>query len=135
MKPLTRRAYWQLTASLLTAHFAGWAAGMDSVIALTVLHALHCTARSRSDRRLDVQVRWFYLLLLVLGLAPGLGWIHLVQWAGVSALLVADYCAAARLLVLMPWNRSVPLTGALVRWALLSPPSPESIIDRLPQEP
>jgi hypothetical protein len=96
------------------------------------VHSAHFLARHRSLRAFDVQVRVAYLLLLCLGLAGPLWPLHLIQFVGVNALLVADYCPLARLLVLLPWNRDVPLTAALLRWLVLSPPAPGSIVSRLP---
>lgn len=131
MDPLIRRAYWQATAALLAAHFGGWGAALPCALALTLAHALHFHAARRTWRALDVQVRWFYLMLLVLGTLPAMAWLHAAQFAGLLLLLVGDYCLAARLLVLLPWNRTQPLTPGLVRWVLLSPPRPGSIADRL----
>jgi hypothetical protein len=131
MSPLTKRLYWQLTALLLAVHFVrgGWALAL--AIALNVLQVVHVTLRRRGVRTLDVQVRAAYLALLVLGTVPGLWPIHVVQFVGVNALLVADYCLLARLLTLLPWHRPRPLSVALVRDVLLTPPGPGPIAERL----
>ena len=127
-----KRLYWQATALLLAAHFAGWAASLPLVLALNLLQALHFAAARRSLRAFDVQVRVVYLMLLVVGTA-GLLWpIHWIQFVGVNALLVADYCLLARLLVLMPWNRRATFSLGLLRWALFSPPAPGAIDSRVP---
>jgi hypothetical protein len=129
--PPVRRAYWQVTALLLATHFAGWRHGLPAAIALNVVQTVHFSLARGTWRAFDLQLRWFYLGLLGLGLLPLFGWVHVVQFVGVNAMLVTDYCPAARLLVLMPWNRDVPLGFGLVRWALLSPPAPGSIAERL----
>lgn len=127
MNSTIKRLYWQITALLLAAHFAGWPGGLPLAVALTAGQVLHFVAYRRTLRALDVQVRMGYLALLLLGSAP-LWWpIHLVQFVGVNALLVVDYCLLARLLVLMPWNRAEPLTAQLVRRALFMPPAPGAI--------
>jgi len=126
-----RRLYWQLTALGLACHFAGWAAALPLVMALNTVQGAHVLASRRSLRPLDVQVRLGYLALLLLGTWGPLWPIHVVQFVGVNALLVADYCPLARLLVLLPWNRREPLSWPLARWLLLSPPVPGSIADRL----
>lgn len=134
MKPLDsriKRLYWQLTALLLAAHFAGWHGGLPLAIMLTAGQVLHFAAFRRTLRALDVQVRIGYLGLLALGSVGPLWPIHLVQFVGVNALLVADYCPLARLLVLMPWNRGVPLSADLVRQALFVPPTPAAIHHRV----
>lgn len=129
-----KRLYWQATALLLAAHFAGWAAALPLVLALNLLQALHFAAARRSLRAFDVQVRVAYLMLLVVGTAGPLWPIHWIQFVGVNALLVADYCPLARLLVLLPWNRQVPLSPALLRWLVFSPPAPGAIVSRLPAD-
>jgi hypothetical protein len=131
MDPRLKRLYWQVTALLLAAHFAGWAAGLPLAIGLTAWQALHFATRRRTLRALDVQVRIGYAALLLLGSVGPLWPVHVVQFVGVNALLVGDYCLLARLLVLLPWNRGVPLSAQLVRQALLSPPTPAAIHHRL----
>ena len=132
MSAHVRRIYWQATALLLAAHFAGWAPALALAILLTAVQSVHCAVQGRSLRAFAVQVRVGYLALLLLGLWPPLAALHVVQFAGVNALLTVDYCPLARLLVLAPWNRSVPFSGALVCWGLLSPPAPGAIVDRVP---
>jgi hypothetical protein len=128
-----KRLYWQLTALLLAASFAGWAPGLPLVLLLNLGQALHFIARRRSLRAFDVQVRLAYLAVLILGSIGRLSPILVIQFIGVNALLVADYCPLARMLVLLPWNRRVPLTAALLRWLVLSPPAPGAVAGRVPE--
>jgi hypothetical protein len=131
MHPRIKRLYWQVTALLLAAHFAGWAGGLPLAIALTAAQVLHFIAFRRTLRALDVQVRIGYVGLLMLGSVGPMWPVHLVQFVGVNALLVADYCLLARLLVLLPWNRGVPLSTRIVQQALCTPPAPGAIHHRL----
>jgi hypothetical protein len=126
------RLYWQLTALLLAARFAGWNSGLPLVLLLNLGQSLHFIAWRRSLRAFDVQVRLAYLAMLIVGSIGRLWPILLIQFLGVNALLVADYCPLARMLVLLPWNRRVPLTAALLRWLVLSPPAPGAITARTP---
>jgi hypothetical protein len=132
MDPRLKRLYWQLTALLLAAHFAGAATALPGALALNVAQALHFAAARRGLRAFDVQVRVGYLALLLIGSVGPLWPLHLVQFVGVNAMLVADYCLLARLLRLAPWNRREPMSLALVRWALLAPPAPGSMLVRRP---
>jgi hypothetical protein len=134
MNARTKRLYWQATALLLATHFAGWPPGLAAVIALNVVQPIHFLATRRSLLAFDVQVRIGYLLLLLLGSVGPLWPLLVVQFVGVNGLLVADYCPLARMLLLLPWNRTQPLSLALVRWIALAPPRPGSIADRLPAE-
>lgn len=131
MHTITKRLYWQLTALLLAIHVLQAPSALALAIALNALQVVHVALRRRSLRALDVQVRVAYLGLLLIGTFPGLWPIHVVQFVGVNALLVADYCLLARLLTLLPWNRPRPLSAALVRDVLLTPPAPGPIAARL----
>ncbi len=126
-----KRLYWQLTALSLAAHFASWRWGLPLAAALTAVQVAHVLALRRSLRALDVQVRIGYLALLGVGTLPGAWPLHVVQFVGVNAVLVVDYCLLARLLTLLPWNRRLPLSAALVRRVLLMPPAPGAIHTRL----
>jgi hypothetical protein len=75
-------------------------------------------------------VRAACLALLVAGLWPPLALLHVLQCIGVWTNVVADYCPLARLLSLAPWHRREPLAWATLRWTLLSPPAPGSILER-----
>jgi hypothetical protein len=132
MNHSVRRTYWQLTALVLTAHLAGWPWALVCVLALNGLQCLHFVLWHRSLRVLEVQVRLLYLSILVLGAGvPGLHPLLAFLLAGLTVRLSLDYCLAARLMVLMPWNRNEPLSAAYVRRVFLMPPGPGQIQDRL----
>ena len=69
-----------------------------------------------------MQVRLGYLGLLLLGLAPFLGWIHWVQFVGGAIMLTTRYCPLARMLSLLPWNRNQPMSWALIKTVVFTPP-------------
>jgi hypothetical protein len=122
--------YWLVTDGLLIGDLAGWRWGIYPVIALTVIQAMHYVVREGHIAAFPVQVRLGYLLLLVLGIYSPLGFIHWIQLAGTTAVVTVGYCPLARILVLMPWNRSSrPLTAALVWNTLILPPVSGSILD------
>jgi hypothetical protein len=121
--------YWLVTDGLLIGHLAGWRWGAWPVIALTLIQAVHYLHRERRVMAFPVQVRLGYLLLLVLGTIPPLGFIHWVQLAGTTAVVTVGYCPLARILALMPWNRRRPLTAALMWNTIVSPPVAGSILD------
>jgi hypothetical protein len=132
MNHAIRLTYWQLTALLLTAHLAGWRWGLACVLALNAIQCLHFLLWHRSLRVLEVQVRLLYFALLVLGAGvPGLQPLLAFLLVGLTVRLSLEYCLAARLMVLMPWNRDEPLSAAYVRRVFLMPPGPGQIQDRL----
>lgn len=127
-----RQTYWQLTLVLLTAHLAGWPAGLPLVVALNAVQAVHFLAWHRSVRSLEVQVRWLYLSLLAAGaVLPGGTALHAFMTAGLATRLSVEYCLAARLLLLMPWNRDAPFSAALLRATFLTPPAPGPVAPRV----
>lgn len=81
----------------------------------------------RADGRIDdfaVQVRLAFLALVAIAVVvPGatpLLWLPLL---GVAARVLTGYCLMARLVALLPWNRSRPLDLAALRQALFSAPT------------
>lgn len=126
-----KQLYWQTTALLLATHFAGWAAGLPLAMALTLWQAVHFGWRRRDPLAFEVQVRVAYLGLLLVGTLPACWPLHVIQFIGVNASVVVDYCLLARLLALAPWNRSQPLTTALLRQVVFSPPVRGSIRDAI----
>jgi hypothetical protein len=136
LRATTKRLYWQLTALLLVASFMHWPWGLPLAWMLSGLQVVHSAlARRGNGPSLELQVRLVFFGLLALGTLPGLRPLHLLQFAGLNAIVVADYCVLARLLTLLPWNRSVPLSWALVGRVLLLPPAPGPITSRLGPAP
>lgn len=60
--------YWLLTVGLLTTGVSGWTAGFLLTIGLTVVQLAHFIIRERSLTAFPIQVRWGYLLLLLVAL-------------------------------------------------------------------
>jgi hypothetical protein len=126
--------YWLITDSLLIGSLAGWYWGIYTVIALTIIQTVHYYFLDRYITAFPVQVRLGYLLLLVLGTYPPLGFIHWIQLFGATAVVTVGYCPLARIIVLMPWNRSRPLSFVLVWNTIVSPPVTGSVMTALPRK-
>lgn len=121
------KAYWAVTDLLLIAGLAGWFAGFYLAIALCVIQVAHFARLERSATSFPVQVRIGYLILLLLALWEPLRFIFVLQVVGTTAMVLFDYCFLARCLSLLPWNRSVPLSGRLVMKTFFSKPVPGRI--------
>jgi hypothetical protein len=113
---------WTLTGLALVASLAGWARGLRLAIALTLAQVVHQALHTRSLWAMSVQVRYLFLLVLLVGAIPGLGALHALQVAGIIVRVGLDYCLASRLLWLLPFNHRGPLTLAAVRAAFLPTP-------------
>jgi hypothetical protein len=120
--------YWLATACLLAASLGGWDAGLWITMAFVAAQLAHFLAREGSARAFPVQVRIAYLALLAAGLWSPLGFVHWLQLAGTCASVGLDYCALARIVSLMPWNRTEPLTFQRVWRTFASPPVAGSIL-------
>lgn len=116
--------YWLATLPLLITAVAGGERDLfPPLIAFTLWQAAHFRLRSGALVAPPVQTRIGYTLLLVAGLWSPLAFVHWIQVAGTTAMVVAGYCPLARFLSLMPWNRGEPFTLELVRRTVLASPS------------
>ena len=124
--------YWAVTDVLLVGGLWGWPPGFWPVIGLTLVQVLHYLGRERSLSAFPVQVRMAYLGLLLLGQWDPFYFVYWVQLTGTTAMVLVDYCALARFLSLMPWNRREPLSRSMVLRTFLSPPVKGNILQGLP---
>jgi hypothetical protein len=119
---------WLATLMALLAGRLGVPGGVEAAIVLSAANAAHASWRTRRVTSLPVQVRVAYLVLLVVGMWPPARFVHWMQGVGTVTMLVFDYCPLARLLVLLPWNRTHALTWRFVRRLFLTPPVAGSIL-------
>jgi hypothetical protein len=113
---------WLVTVVLLALGLAGLTAGFIAAIALTFLQVLFFWKQLGRVSAIGVQIRLGYILLLLVCFTPSLRWLYWLPTVGTAALLVFGYCLMARMLSLLPWNRSEPLTLDLFRRTFFSAP-------------
>jgi hypothetical protein len=53
---------------------------------------------------------------------PFLRWLYWLPCVGTFALILFEYCLLARVLALMPWNRTAGITPALLWKTFFTPP-------------
>ena len=114
--------YWLLTACLLSLGVSGDANGFIFAIGLTVFQLFHFVVRERGITAFPVQVRFWYLMLLIVALPEQLRLIYWIPTIGTWAQIIFGYCAMARFVSLFPWNRDEPFSFALVKKTFLSRP-------------
>ena len=124
--------YWLVTAVLLTAGFLVSPDAFLGAIGVTVWQLLHYRLREGSNSAFPVQVRFWYLVLLLVALPGPMQWLYWVPTIGTWAQLIFGYCTMARLVSLFPWNRSEPFSGSLVRRTFFSAPVRGNIQQGLP---
>lgn len=123
--------YWLVTACLLTAGVAGYQTGFLMAIGLTVFQLIHF-AVWRGMTSFPVQVRFWYLMLLLVAFPAPLQIIYWIPTIGTWAQIIFGYCTMARCVSLLPWNRSEPFSVELLLKTFLSRPVRGNILQGLP---
>lgn len=113
---------WLATVCLLTIGVSGWAAAFFFTIGLTVVQVFHFVVRERSLTAFPVQVRLAYLLLLLIALPANLRWAYWLPMLGTWVQVLFGYCTMARMVSLLPWNRTEAFSIALLKRTFLSAP-------------
>jgi hypothetical protein len=119
--------YWLVTAGLLTFGVSGDQIGFALAIGLTIIQLIHFVFRERNITAFPIQVRFWYLMLLLMAWLEPLQWIYWVPAIGTWAQIVFGYCTMARCVSLLPWNRSEQLSIDLLTKTFLSRPVRGSI--------
>jgi len=128
MTERTVTTYWIAIAACLAAGLFLWPPALFLAMAVTLVNCIHSLRHASGVTAFPMQVRIGFLGLLLFGQLPYLGWVNWVQMAGITALLTVGYCPLARILSLMPWNRTRPMSWNLFVTAIFSPPVEGSIL-------
>jgi len=114
--------YWLVTAILLTYGVIWNELGFILAMGLTFVQVLHYIIREKSIKAFPVQVRFWYLMLLLVSFPEMMQWLYWIPCIGTWAQIIFGYCAMARMVSLLPWNRKEDFTLKLVKRTFLSPP-------------
>lgn len=114
--------YWLVTALLLTLGAAGFLAGFVLAIGVTVFQLIYYGFKLHSVTAFPVQVRFFYLLLLLAALPEAHRWLFWLPLIGTWAQVLLGYCLMARCVSLFPWNREGNMTRRLIVKTFFSRP-------------
>ncbi len=114
--------YWLITVCFLTAGVMGYSQGFIIAIGITLVQLVHYLILERRFSAFPVQVRTGYLLLLLVSWIDPLQWLYWVPTIGTWAQVIFGYCAMARIVSLMPWNRGEALSLRLLSNTFLSAP-------------
>jgi len=114
--------YWLLTAILLTMGVLGNGLGFMLAIGLTSFQLVHFIFRTGNVKAFPVQVRFWYLMLLLVSLPESMQWLYWLPCIGTWAQVIFAYCAMARMVSLLPWNREAPSSLSLLTKTFLSRP-------------
>ena len=114
--------YWLVTAILLTLGVLENGLGFIWAIALTIFQLIHFIVRSGNITAFPVQVRFWYLMLLWVALPEPMQWLYWIPCIGTWAQVIFAYCAMARMVSLLPWNREQAFSFSLLNKTFLSRP-------------
>ncbi len=114
--------YWLVSAGLLSYGVAGNPLGFMLAIGFTLYQLIHFVVREKSISTFPVQVRFWYLMLLVIALPNPFQLIYWILTIGTWAQVIFGYCTMARLVSLLPWNRDERFSISLVKNTFLSRP-------------
>jgi hypothetical protein len=123
---------WAILAGLLVWGLTGEALARDAAMALAFLQAVGYLWAHRSASHFPTQLRIAYALWLAVSLMQPLFVMYWILAAGTAARVLTGYCAMARLLLLLPWNRSAPLTWQRMAIIAFHPPVHGSVVTGLP---
>jgi len=122
--------YWVVTVCLLSMGLAGISLAFLSAIGLTVIHLVHFVLREHSITAFPVQVRFWFLVLLLIAYPKPLNVIYWLPTIGTWVQVIFGYCTMARCVSLFPWNRTQPLSINLLKKTFLSRPVRGSILQQ-----
>jgi hypothetical protein len=123
---------WSITALCLAAGLKGYPSGFHAAILVSVIQTVVYELKETSAFTFPVQIRFAYTGLLILCQVPSLGWLYWVPTVGTFALVFFGYCPMARILSLLPGNRTEPMSLDLLGRTFLTPPAPGNIHHGLP---
>lgn len=124
--------YWLVTACLLSAGIVGYPVGFALAIGLTVIQLIHFAIRERGFTAFPVQVRFWYLVLLLVAFPLPMRWLYWVPTIGTWAQVTVGYCAMARCVSLLPSNRGEPFSVDLLKRTFFSRPVRGNVLQGLP---
>lgn len=124
--------YWAVTSVLLIAGLAGRFEAFQLAAGLSAFQIFHFRRREGSYAAFPVQVRIAYTAVLLLAMWGPLNWLFWVPAIGTPAQVLFGYCALARLLSLLPWNRRQPLSWQLALRTFVARPVKGNILQGLP---
>jgi hypothetical protein len=113
---------WAITGICLAAGLMGYSSGFYAAVLISVIQTVVYDLNQTSALTFPVQIRFAYTILLILCQVPSLGWLFWVPTVGTFALVLFGYCMMARILSLLPGNRTEPMSLDLILRTFLTPP-------------
>ena len=125
---------WLATVALLSLGVSVWSSGFYVATVLAVFQLIYFAIKEGKFSAFPVQVRMAFLVVMIVPLWGPLRFIYWIPVIGIWVFVLTGYCFLARLLSLMPWNRSEPFSASLIKRTFLTPPVKGNILQGLPGE-
>lgn len=120
--------YWLITACLLTFGVTGNPECFSYAIVATLFQLVYFIICKKSVTAFPIQVRFWYLMLLLISLPEQMQLVYWVPTIGTWAQIFFGYCTMARCVSLLPWNRTEVFSLNLVRTTFISRPARGNIL-------
>lgn len=126
-------AWWYLFFTQLAVLYAAFvgSAGLIAAVLLCVAQIVHFGLEDKNFFSFSCQIRFVLIGIFLAAMIGPLRWLVWIPAIGLTARLTVNYCLLARLMSLLPWNRKQPLSWALVKKTLFSPPVQGSCLPAL----
>jgi hypothetical protein len=118
---------WLVMTCLLLIGLTSVPEAFLAALFLSIVQSVLFLVQERAFKAFPVQLRLAYTLLLIICFFPPIRWLYWLPALGTFALVIFGYCLMARMLSLLPWNRTEPITADLLRRTFLSRPK---LLDR-----
>lgn len=96
--------FWLITAMFLSIGVTGFTIGFTLAIVFTIFQLIYFALKLQSITAFPIQVRLWYLTLLIISLPEMLQWLFWVPTIGTWAQVLVGYCLMARCVSMFPWN-------------------------------
>lgn len=126
--------FWLATAALISLGVSGWASGFYAATVLAVIQLIYFAIKEGKFSAFPVQMHMAFLVVMIVPLWEPLRFLYWIPAVGIWVFVLTGYCFLARLLSLMPWNRSEPFSASLIKRTFLTPPVKGNILQGLPGE-
>jgi hypothetical protein len=113
---------WLVMTCLLLIGLTGVPEAFLAALFLSIAQSVLFLVQERAFKAFPVQLRLAYTLLLIICFFPPIRWLYWLPALGTVALVISGYCLMARILSLLPCNRTGPITADLLCRAFLSRP-------------
>lgn len=114
--------YWLISAILIAAGLSGRQEAYLLVVLLNIINLFHFIVREKSCISFPIQVRAGFLLLLLVAYPEPLRVIYWIPGVGLWAQVIFGYCAMARCMSIMPWNKQEKYSATLLKEIFFSKP-------------